>query len=59
MSALDHMLQQVQAPLGYKPYSQTYMPRQPGFLESFLTGLPSVGSMFAGDYMKSRAMGGL
>jgi hypothetical protein len=59
MSALDRMLQQVQAPLGYKPYSQTYMQRQPGFLESFLTGLPGVGSMLAGDYMKSRAMGGL
>ena len=58
MSALDRMLQQVQAPLGYKAYSQTYMPRQPGFLESFLTGLPGIGGMLAGDYMKSRAMGG-
>jgi hypothetical protein len=58
MSALDRMLQQVQAPLSYKPYSQTYMQRQPGLLESFLTGLPAVGGMLAGDYMKSRAMGG-
>lgn len=56
MSALDRMLQQVQAPLGYQPYSQTYMPRQPGFLESFITGLPNIGASLAGNYMMSNAL---
>jgi len=55
MSALDQMLQQVQAPLGYQPYTQSYLPRQPGFLENFLTGLPGIGASLAGDFMKSNA----
>jgi hypothetical protein len=55
MSALDRMLQQVQAPLGYQPYSQSYVPRQAGFLENLLTGLPGIGASLAGDFMKSNA----
>ena len=34
MSALDRMLQQVQAPLGYQPYKFNFLERDPGILEN-------------------------
>ena len=49
MSALDRMLQQIQAPLGYKPYTQNYLPRQPGILEALgLAGAQGLGKMAFG-----------
>ena len=59
MSALDRMLQQVQAPLQYKPYSQSFIQRQPGFLEQLLLQAPKIAQQVAGDYMKAGAMGGI
>jgi len=50
MSALDRMLQQVQAPLGYQPYNYSFLQREPGLLEN----LALAGAQGAVKYMGMR-----
>lgn len=49
MSALDRILGQLDRPLGYQPYQQTFVPKQSGFLEELGLGIPgAIGRLIGG-----------